>query len=473
MQIPILAGIYADATPDLRNAYPRNYVPVPKQSGVSQSYLKPAEGIAAWGSGVPGIGRGGINWNDGSLYRVLGTKFCRVDSAGVVTVLGDVGGTGQVTLDYGFDRIAICSGGKLYYWTGSALVQVTDPDLGVPIDVKWIAGYYVTTDGTSIVVTDLNDPTAVNPLKYGGAESDPDRICAVDELRNEMYALGRYTIEVFENVGGDLFPFQVNQGAMVPKGIIGTHAYCSIGNTFVFLGGGRGEAPAVYMLVPGDTQKLSTREIDTILASYTEAELSLVVMETMVDRNHQFVLLHLPDQCLVYDTISSKILQESIWHTRDSGTIAPAMYRARNFVRAYDLWTCEDPTAAAMGTLTDSVSTHYGDSIGWQFGTNMIYNEGNDAIILEMELAALPGRVPLGADPVVWTSHSFDGETWSIERAVAAGKQGDRARRIAWRNCGRIRNYRVQKFRGLSDAHLPVVRLEVKAEPLFTRPGRG
>jgi hypothetical protein len=85
---------------------------------------------------------------------------------------------------------------------------VVDPDLGTPIDVKWIAGYYVTTDGVNIVVTELNDPTAVNPLKYGSAEADPDKLWAVDELRNEMYAFGRYTIQVFENVGGDLFPFQ-------------------------------------------------------------------------------------------------------------------------------------------------------------------------------------------------------------------------------------------------------------------------
>lgn len=470
MKVPLLAGIYSDATPDLRNAYPRNYVPVPKQSGVDQSYLKPAEGIAQVGGAMPGIGRGGINWN-GKLYRVLGTQLCSVGADGATNMLGDVGGSGQISIDYGFDRIAVCSNGSLYYWTGTAFIQVTDPDLGTPIDVKWIAGYYVTTDGTSIVVTDLNDPTSVNPLKYGSAESDPDRIWAIDELRNEMYALGRYTIEVFDNVGGDLFPFQVNGGAMVPKGVIGTHAYCSIGDTFVFLGSGRGEAPAVYMMVPGDTQKLSTREIDTILLGYTEDQLAQCVVETRVDRNHQFVLFHLPDQCLVYDTIASKIMQDSIWHTRDSGGLTASMYRARNFVRCYDTWTCEDPTSAILGQLTDAASSHYGSAIGWQFGTPMVYNEGNDAILLEMELVALPGRVPLGADPVIWTSHSFDGETWSVERSVAAGKQGDRARRIAWRNCGRIRNYRMQKFRGMTDAHLPVVRLEVKAEPLQTRPG--
>jgi hypothetical protein len=472
MQVSILNGIYTDAAPDLRSSYPRNYVPVPKQNGIATGYLKPAEGLVQVGGAAPGIGRGGINWG-GTLYRVLGSKLCSVGPSGTITVLGEVGGGLQVSMDMGFDRLAIVSAGCLFYWNGSTLTQVTDPDLGNPIDLKWMAGYYVTTDGTYIVVTDINEPTSVSPLKYGSVDADPGPIKAIDELRNELYAFGRYVIQPFDNVGGDFFPFEAVEGALVPKGIIGTHAYCSIGNTFVFCGSGRGEAPAIYMMIPGDTVKLSTREIDRILLDYSEAVLSQCVMEAIVDRNQQRVLLHLPDQCLVYDTIASKIMSEPIWYTLDSGIGSKSMYRARNWVWCYDQWCVEDPTSAILGQTTDTVSTHYGSAIGWEFGTTMLYNEGNDAILLEKELVGLPGRAAFGADPVVWGSHSFDGETWSRERPVRAGVQGDRARRLAWRLDGRIRNYRIEKFRGTSDAHLPVIRLEVKVEPLFTRPGNG
>ena len=44
-QIAILSGIYTTETPDYRIAYPRNMVPVPRQQGISNGYLKPAEGI--------------------------------------------------------------------------------------------------------------------------------------------------------------------------------------------------------------------------------------------------------------------------------------------------------------------------------------------------------------------------------------------------------------------------------------------
>ena len=89
MQIPILNGIFTDSTPELRTSYPVNLVPVPKQSGISNGFLRPGDGIVANGTG-PGIDRGGINWQ-GSVYRVMGSKLVEISSAGVVTVLGDVG----------------------------------------------------------------------------------------------------------------------------------------------------------------------------------------------------------------------------------------------------------------------------------------------------------------------------------------------------------------------------------------------
>ncbi|HSG61712.1 MAG TPA: packaged DNA stabilization protein, partial [Pseudomonadales bacterium] len=118
-QIPILNGIYTDNGPDLRTSYPVNMMPVPKGNGISEGYLRPADGLVSNGAG-PGIDRGGINW-EGSCYRVMGTKLVEVSAIGTVTTLGDVGGSSLVTFDYSFDRLAIASNGNLFYWNGSTL----------------------------------------------------------------------------------------------------------------------------------------------------------------------------------------------------------------------------------------------------------------------------------------------------------------------------------------------------------------
>jgi hypothetical protein len=464
MQIPILSGIYADAQAGFRTSYPRNLVPVPKQTGIGEGFLRPAEGIALFATG-PGADRGGFNW-DGVLHRVMGTKLCRVSSAGAVTVLGDVGSGGRVTIDNGFGYLSIWSGGRLYYWDGGTLTQVTDPDLGTVIAGCWIAGYNLSTDGTFLVVTELADKTQVNPLKYGSAESDPDPIMAVDKLRNEAYAFGRYTIEVFDNVGGDNFPFQRIEGAQVPRGVIGTHAVCKFASTFAFVGSARDEAPAVYLMTPGDTSKISTAEIDQILGRYTEAQLAGAVLEPRVAEGHNWLYLHLPDTTWVYDLAASQVVQQPVWFELNSAVVGLATYRACGLVWCYDRWISGDPTGSTLGTFSDAAGEHYGAVVGWEFGTPVIYNEGRGAIVLDLELVALPGRVAAGADPVVWTSYSVDGETWSQERPCAAGKQGQRGQRIAWRRLGKMRNYRIQRFRGTSDCHVSFARLEAQFEAL-------
>ena len=463
-QIPILSGVYTDESPDFRTAYPRNMTPVPKAQGISKGYLRPADGIALFGTG-PGVCRGSINWR-GTHYRVMGSSLVRVDSSGAVVTLGSIGGSGQVTMDYSFDLLAIAAGGLLYYWDGAALKTVTDPDMGTVLDVVWVDGYFMTTDGKFLVVTELNDPMAVNPLKYGSSEADPDPVVSLLKLRNEVYALNRHTIEVFDNVGGSNFPFQRIEGAQVPRGVVGTHACAMFVETIAFLGSGRNEAPSIYLVNSGSTSKIATREIDKILMDYTEQQLASCVVESKVDQALQQLLVHLPDQTLVYDAAASSALGDHVWTILTSSVVGNGQYLARNLCWCYDKWISGDPTSGRIGTLTQNLSTHFGQVIGWDFNTLIIYNEGRGAVIHDLELVSLPGRVPMGINPVIWTSYSLDGQTWSQEFPTPAGKQGERLKRIAWRRQGKLRNYRMQKFRGTSDAHLSVARLEAQIEPM-------
>lgn len=468
MQIPILNGIYTDNGPDLRTSYPVNMVPVPKQSGISNGFLRPGDGIVANGSG-PGVDRGGVNWN-GICYRVMGTKLVTVVSNGAVTVLGDVGGPTNtlVTFDYSFDLLAIASGGRLYYWdpVASTLTQNTDPDLGVVLDVVWVDGYFMTTDGEFLIVTELTNPLDVNPLKYGSSEVDPDPVVALLKLRNEIYALNRNTIEVFDNVGGTLFPFNRIDGAQIQKGVVGTFACCVYMEQIAFLGGGRNEAPSIYMGAAATAQKISTQEIDELLLNYTEAQLALVKMEARNDKAHQHLYVHLPDRTLVYDGAASQMLGEAVWFTLTTTTVGFNQYRARNLVWAYDKWLVGDPQSSNIGYLVDTIGTHWGQKVRWEFGTLIVYNEGNGALFHELELVSLTGRVALGVDPQISTSYSLDGLSWSQDRFIRAGTIGNTKKRLAWFQQGNMRNWRIQRFRGDSDSHIAFARLEAQIEGL-------
>lgn len=466
MRVPIFSGIYSDSGPDLRISYPVNMVPTPLPNGVSDGYLRPADGLVEVGQAT-GLGpaRGGINWQ-GTLYRVMGTKLVSISADGTVTTLGDVGDGGPVSMTYDFDRLAVISGGGLYYYDGSTVTQVTDPDLGYILDGVWIDGYFFLTDGEFLIVTDLTDPTSINPLRYASAESNPDPIVAVLRLRGEVYAVGRYTIEPFDNVGGTGFPFDRNSGGIMVRGAVGTKACTVVDDFIAFVGGSENEAPGVWLGRNGQTQKISTVEIDRILADYTEAQLATAVLENRNDNAHQHLYLHLPDRTLVYDITGTAAAGAAIWFVLTSSLTGHARYRGRYFVWAYDNWQVADTDSVRVGIVSQTTSAHWGSRVRWEFATVIAYNESRGALFHELELVSLTGRTGLGVDPTVATSYSLDGVEWSQDRTVYAGKLGDRTKRIVWRRNGSMRSTRMQRFRGTSDAHLSVLRLEATLEPL-------
>ena len=466
-QIPILNGIFTDNGPDFRTSYPVNLIPVPKANGISEGFLRPADGLIANGTG-PGVDRGGINWN-GVCYRVMGSKLVTVGPTGTITILGDVGNDGNlVTLDYDFDQLGIASNNNLFFWnpTTSTLSQNTDPDLGPVLDMVWVDGYWMTTDGEFLVVTDLGNPLAVNPLKYGSSEIDPDPVVALLKLRNEIYALNRYTIEVFDNVGGDLFPFQRIEGAQIEKGVVGTHACCVYLENIAFLGSGFNESPGIYIGANSQTQKISTQEIDMLLLEYTEAQLAEVKLEARNDRSHQHLYVHLPNKTVVYDASASQDLGQPVWFILTSSLVDYSQYRARNLVWCYDKWLVGDPANSNVGYMSQDISSHYGQKVRWEFATTILYNEGRGAIITNLELVGLTGSVAFGLDPTINTSYSTDGQTWSQQKFIKAGKQGQRAKRLVWFQQGWMRNWRIQRFQGNSDAHIAFARLEAQIEGL-------
>lgn len=463
MQISVLNGVYTSEASDFRVAYPYNLVPVPVEQGISKGYLRPGEGILPFTAVGPGIDRGGINWN-GLCYRVMGTSLVSIDSVGLITILGPIPGTDLVKFDYSFDYLAVRASNGLYLYNG-VLTKITDPDLGICVDFIWVDGYFMSTDGEFIAVTELNNPFSVFPTKYGSSEADPDPVIAILKLHNEPTVINRYTIETFSDVGGDGFPFARIDGALIAKGAIGTDACCIFMDNIALVGSGRNEALSIYLASNGQFVRIATREIDQILSTYDESDLTALKIEVRVDKGHELLMIHLPDRTIVYDGAASKVAQEPVWYILGSG-ITLAQYRAKNFVQCFGKWLVGDPQSSKIGYLTTDTSEHWDTTIGWEFSTIAVYNDGAGAIFHELELVSLSGRVDLGLNPMISTCYSLDGETWSQPKFILAGRRGERQKRLVWLNQGSMRNWRMQKFNGTSDSRLSIARLEARIEAL-------
>jgi len=442
--VPLLHGITTNEAAEFQLSHPLNLEPIIIDSGVSKGQLRHTAGTEPFANG-PGTMRAAIVWND-LYYAVMGEWLVSVNAGGAVQQIGSVGSDGTASLDYSFDRLIIRSGTALWYYDGSALRQVTDTDLGEVVDSLWVDGYTAFTDGKYLGVTEINDPFEVKPLKYASAEADPDPIVGLIKLRGEVYVLGTDTIQVFQNVGGAQFPFQVVEGATIQTGCVGTQAKTLFGETFAFVGSSRSDALGVHVAGSATSSKISTRVVDDALARV--AEPSDIVLEKRISRDELRLLVHLPDETWVFLAKATEKAGEPIWYRCQSGV--GGAYRIRWAVFAYNRFLVGDLHSGAIGSLRDVATRHFGEPAQWRFDVGLVYNQARGAIIDRIELVGLPGRGDdsLGAD--VFMSYSRDGETFTPERAVTAGKTGERYKRVQWRPHARIRNYMGVRFRGYS-----------------------
>ena len=448
-QLPIMAGtVVRDGA--FAASYPVNLEPRAFDSGVSKGQLVSTRGAVSVSTG-PGIDRGGIDWN-GTLYRVMGSKLVSVTTAGVVTTLGDVGTDGKVcAFDYSFDRLGIRSGTSLYYWNGTTLTLVTDPDLGAVNDLLWMNGYFLTTDGTFVVATELLDPASVEPLKYGSAEEDPDGITGILKYREELYVLGRYTIQPMDITASINFPFSPVLGATIHYGCIAPAAKCMIAGTFAFVGGAKGEPLGVFVMANGTAARISNKDIETLLAA--EPDPTLITVDARRFGEEAQLVIHLTSQSIGIALHTSSEADQGAWFTLQSGRFAP--YRLRNAVLCYGSHWVGDASTAALGTLSESDTRHFGEIADWQFDTALLYS-GEDIYLSEIELI---GQFPTTAS-AVFLSMTRDGVAWSGE--VSRILTGRRDERVVWRPNVRFPQLGSVRFRG--NSRLAIARAEMQAE---------
>lgn len=452
--IPLLGGMVGTAQAEFIESPPVNLEPIVRPNGISAGQFRGMAGATQVFAGS-GADRGAIV-RDGRHYRVSGTKLVEVTTSGGVEI-GDVGGSGPVSLDIGFDRVAVRSGTNLFYVTTSGLSQVTDPDLGPVRDLLWVDGYYMTTDGTSIVVTELSDPSSIEPLKYGSAEEDPDMVTGLMEIGGEVLAFGRYTVQPFQNVGGNGFPFAPVLGAVVPYGCVSASAKCYFSSTVAFVGSAKNEALGVYMLGSGTASKISNAALDSALAKVSDP--SVIECESRAYVDEQRLFVHLPDETWVFFFDASQRAKDKLWCVASSN----GPYRLRHAVEKDGKWWVGDTDSAAIGTLVFDNMDHFGERVEYSFDTQFLHNEGRGFILKGIELVALTGRGAWGQDYACFLSLTRDGTSWSREFMVQ-GKVGDTTKRLAWRPCIRCGNYMGIRFRGYGQPGF--AKIEADVEPL-------
>jgi hypothetical protein len=454
-QINLIKGDKVSPETDYRDALPKNMYGVLRPMFGAAGYMLQHEGLREYGTGV-GKDRGGV-WNErlNNHFRVSAGQFLVVRENGSNQRYGLIPGTEQVAMPYSFNTQAIIAGGNFYLFDfDSGFRQVTDSDVGNPIDGVWVDGYYFLTDGEFLYHTDINNEEAISPNKFATSEFSPDPTLGVGKTSdNKAIAFNRYTTEYFANQATENFAFQRIQSRAVKIGIVATHAKCELNDKWYLLGGRKEGALGVHVLGVGSSKQVSTRSIDKIIGEYDEAELADVRLEARSQDGMSFVYVHLPDQTLMFnETLAASAGIDQAWSVITGGdSIRP--WRGINGLYEPRLgeWVYGDKEDLRIGILDESVVTQYGELAEWELYTPFMYLDKQS--VDELEIETLPGHT---AEPgaTVFISLTYDGITYGKEWTLNYGQPYEYRTQFIIRRLGIIRNWVGVKLRGITESRM-------------------
>lgn len=454
LPLPILKGDRV-AGAEYRDALLVNMTGVSRQIRGVNGYVLTHPGVTQFSNGF-GADRGAVfNERFETQFRVSGEKLIELASWGMVTELGDIEGTNQVSLAQSFNTQAIVADGRYYlYDPTNGFREVIDEDLGEPIDVTWIDQYYFFTDGEFIYHTDINDESSIDPLKFATSEFSPDKTLGVLKTEdNQVAVFNRYSTEWFVNRATEDFAFQRLQGQGVKAGILGTHCKCEMDGLFFVLGGRKEESPSFNIITPGSSRSFSTREIDKILAQYTESELEGVVMEARVQDRDMFIIAHLPNETLLFNkTIADKAGIEQAWTILTGSHHADETWPCINgvFDARAGKWIYGDKHLSRIGQIDNDTAKIYDHAVECTWFSPFIQIER--ASIDKIEVDTVPGFVD--QTTTIAVSRTENGVNYGQQEWVLYSDPYSYGQRFIVRRFGYVREFFGLRFRSVTSSRL-------------------
>lgn len=464
--LPIANGAYRSESLPLSAQQCVNWYPhLPEVPALNKETLRGTPGlyqVATSGESVTDSSRGEKTFKS-RLYVVNGPTLFRVNADHTLTNLGQIESDARVVMVNNDNQLLILvPGGAGYIFEDDTdtLTEITDSDFranGNPQYACFIDGYFVfTTDEKKFIVSALNDGLTYDALDFGSAESSPDGVVVPFVQNNQLFVGGEFTVEGFQNIGGNEFPFQ-RSGLFLQQGVFAPFSPTQTKDSILFIGGGEDESPAVWALAGNGTQKVSTQAIDDMLRRLTADELADVYGWSYGQAGHYFVGFALPDTCIVFDTATNR------WHERTSrveisGAIQTISYRVRGFATAYGRLYVTDSQDGRIGVADMDTYTEYGAEIARIVATQPFQNNMEPFFLPLLEVTVESGVGNSACpNPQIRLQVSRDGgKTWSDERSRSIGAIGQYNRRAVWRRNGRSSRFDVYRLL-MSDPVKPVI----------------
>lgn len=476
MNSPILGSSYVARSVNAADSRMVNLFPeIVPEAGKEPAFLNRAPGLSLLNS----IGFGPIRglWafssNDSDAFVVSGTELYKINTSYVATKIGNVSGTGPVSMaDNGTQLFIACNGPSyIYNNTTNGFGQITDSDFPGAVTVCYLDGYFVFNEPNSqkMWITQLLDGTSIDPLDFASTEGSPDGLIAVASNFREVWAFGTNSIEVWYDTGATDFPLQRIQGAFNELGLAAPYSVAKMDNGLFWLGRDRRGQGIVYRANGYTGQRISTHAVEWQIQQY--ADMSDAIAYTYQQDGHSFYVLIFPsaNTTWVYD------IATQAWHER-AGFVNGAFTRHRSncqmsFHNKIVVGDFENGNIYAFDL--DDYSDN-GSIQKWlrswralPTGQNNLKRTAQHSLQLDIE-SGTGLNLGQGSDPELMLRWSDDGgHTWSNEHWAKMGKIGEYYRRVFWRRLGmtlKLRD-RVYEVSGTDPVKIAIMGAELILSP--------
>lgn len=369
-------------------------------------------------------------FNDDALI-LSGATLYRVASTGVATAFtGSVAGRDRVKIDIGRDAddvdvARIATGDALYMVTGTTVTAEAFPGVGGAgaQDITFHRGFWIGIEaGTDKAYYQIPGTITWNALDFASAEYQPDKLVAVESLRDQLWFFGDVTTEVFTLTGLD--------PAIAPYGGLAFDIGCRARDSVYSVG------DAIFWVDDRcNVQKTSGGEPQSIADAGLVGEISQAEPADLRawgygQDTHVNYLLSLGASTWVREETGPS------WATWDS--------KGYDYFRGHlgcelagQIITMDALQGSGQTWLVDpSVRTDDGDEIGAEFSAYLEMLEGKIQVA-SVELIGLTGNSPMtgqGSDPLVSMKYSRDGgKNWSAWKHASMQTTGKYAGRVRWK----------------------------------------
>lgn len=424
-------------------------------SGKNQLLKTPGQTSFSTGEGAC---RGELRFQD-HVYQVSGQKLIQINSAGTVSVIGDIAGTETCILAKNFTALVIVvKGGNGYVYTpsGGLVPYTTNYKPSVDVDSINQRFVFVPEDGSPLFYTDPLNPLVIPALNFFDAELLPDENTGCINLRNDFYVGGEESFEIFRDTGPTNAPFQRVDGAAVETGYVAGRARYK--DTFVFLGRDRGGAYSFHIMGAGDAPKISTDFIDEILnLDYTEEELKACISQRFTWNKIDMVAFRLERETFLFFGSGWCYIQTGI---NADDVITPWDVGYVTF--AFGRYITGSVSSTKIGKLADVV-TEFGEKIERQIETFIDADPDTYFVIDSIFLKCITGTsTPAG---VIELQISRDNLKWGPRVPRTLGETGKTEQQLVWYGGGgRFESYCGIRLRTTADVNFSLDGLMVNGE---------